>query len=109
MSWVDICALNEIPQPGAHVVMAPHGDIAIFRTSADKVFALDDRCPQTGAPLSQGVVFGNTVACPQHSWQIQLDSNEVIVIDVACSQRYPTRIEAGRVQIAVEQTKDTAR
>jgi len=107
MSWVDICALEDIPQMGAHVVMAPNGDIAIFRTRADQVFALDDRCPHTGAPLSKGVVIGNVVTCPEHNWQIQLDSGEATAPQVGCCQRYPARIEAGRVQIAVEKSKDS--
>ncbi|MEH6492531.1 nitrite reductase small subunit NirD [Halopseudomonas sp.] len=106
MSWVDICALDEIPPSGVHVVMAPKGDIAIFRTSANQVFALDDRCPHQGASLSQGVVIGNLVVCPQHNWQIQLDSGRALTPDIGCSNTYPARIEAGRVQIAINNHKD---
>ena len=34
------------------------GEIAVFRTADDEVFALDDRCPHKGGPLSQGIVHG---------------------------------------------------
>ena len=54
MNWLDICALEEINVLGSRIVDGPKGDIAIFRTSNDEVFALDDRCPHKGGPLSQG-------------------------------------------------------
>ena len=54
-----ICTLNDIPRLGARVVKsAAHGDIAIFRNADDEVFALLDKCPHKGGPLSQGFVFG---------------------------------------------------
>ena len=36
------------------------------------MFALADRCPHKGGPLSQGIVFGESVACPLHNWCIEL-------------------------------------
>ena len=65
MNWLDICALDEINPLGSRIVAGPKGDIAIFRTADDQVFALDDRCPHKGGPLSQGIVYGKQVACPR--------------------------------------------
>ena len=50
----------------------PDGNVAIFRTADDRVFAVLDRCPHKGGPLSQGIVFGDRVACPLHNWSIEL-------------------------------------
>ena len=74
MNWLDICALDEINPLGSRIVASPKGDIAIFRTADDQIFALDDRCPHKGGPLSQGIVYGKQVACPLHNWQIDLAS-----------------------------------
>ena len=78
MNWLDICALEEINVLGSRIVDGPKGDIAIFRTSNDEVFALDDRCPHKGGPLSQGLIYGKRVACPLHNWQIDLESGEAL-------------------------------
>ena len=45
-NWKLVCPLEDIPQLGSRVVQqATGGDIAIFRTSEDEVFALHDKCP----------------------------------------------------------------
>jgi hypothetical protein len=57
---------------GSRVVASSQGDIAIFRTADDQVFALHDKCPHKGGPLSQGIVHGETVTCPLHGWKVGL-------------------------------------
>jgi hypothetical protein len=64
MNWVDLCELEAIPRLGARVVQGVRGDIAVFRTANDGVFALDDRCPHKGGRLSQGIVHGGTRDLP---------------------------------------------
>ncbi|WP_374683799.1 nitrite reductase small subunit NirD [Accumulibacter sp.] len=95
--WKSICKLDDIPRLGSRVVRSMNGDIALFRTSSDEVFALRDRCPHKGGPLSQGLVHGNQVTCPLHGWRLRLDSGEAVAPDQGCSRRYPIRIESGTV------------
>lgn len=102
MNWLDICALDEINPLGSRVVAGPKGDIAIFRAADDQVFALDDRCPHTGGPLSQGLIYGKRVACPLHNWQIELESGEAVAPDQGCAHRHPVRVENGRVLLGLD-------
>lgn len=95
--WKSICKLDDIPRLGSRVVRSMNGDIALFRTSSDEVFALRDRCPHKGGPLSQGLVHGNQVTCPLHGWKLRLDSGEAVAPDEGCSRRYPVRVESGTV------------
>ena len=69
----------------------------MFRTSTDAVFALDDRCPHKGGPLSQGIVFGDRVACPLHNWNIELASGSAVAPDQGCTARHAVQIIDGRV------------
>jgi nitrite reductase (NADH) small subunit len=66
-NFIDIAALNDIPHQGARVVKTQSGCIAVFRTADDQVFAIDDRCPHKGGPLSEGIVHGTAVTCPLHA------------------------------------------
>ncbi|HBP6038527.1 TPA: nitrite reductase small subunit NirD [Pseudomonas aeruginosa] len=102
MNWLDICALDEINPLGSRVVAGPKGDIAIFRAADDQIFALDDRCPHKGGPLSQGLIYGKRVACPLHNWQIELESGEAVAPDQGCAHRHPVRVENGRVLLGLD-------
>lgn len=97
--WIDIGRLDDIPRQGARVVAAPGGNIAVFRTVDDAVYALADRCPHKGGPLSQGIVHGHKVACPLHDWRIRLDTGEAVAPDEGCAARYPVRVEDGIVRL----------
>jgi len=96
-TWAHICALEDIPLLGSRVVAADAGDIAIFRTDGDRVFAVHDKCPHKGGPLSQGIVHGDTVTCPLHSWKIKLESGEAVAPDVGCTRGFDVKVENGQV------------
>jgi nitrite reductase (NADH) small subunit len=101
-SWKTVCALGDIPKLGACVVRhAKHGEIAVFRNAEDEVFAVLDKCPHKGGPLSQGIVFGKRVACPLHNWNIELESGCAVAPDQGCAQTFPTKVEAGVIWLQV--------
>jgi nitrite reductase (NADH) small subunit len=95
--WRLVCAVNAIPRLGARVVKSAHGDIAVFRNADDEVFALRDKCPHKGGPLSQGIVFGRKVACPLHGWNIGLDDGNAVAPDAGCARSFPVKVEDGIV------------
>ena len=96
--WKVICRVDDIPVLGARRVARPVGvDIAVFRNAENQVFALLDRCPHKGGPLSQGIVFGTSVACPLHNWTIGLDDGCAKAPDEGCTQRFSCRVDAGNV------------
>ena len=99
--WTDIARLEDIPRQGARVIKTSQGDIALFRTLDDEVFALRDRCPHKGGPLSQGIVHGHKVACPLHDWKIALDTGLAHAPDKGCAARYPVRVIEGQVSLAL--------
>lgn len=99
--WVEVGRVNDIPKLGARVVKSPQGDIAVFRTADDEVFALRDKCPHKGGPLSQGIVHGKRVACPLHDWKIHLDSGTAVAPDEGCAASYPVRVENGMILLSL--------
>lgn len=100
-NWTRVCALDDIPRQGSRVLAREDGDIALFRTHDDQVFALRDRCPHKGGPLSQGMVHGRAVACPLHGWNIDLASGEALAPDAGCARRFAARLESGAVWLAL--------
>ena len=115
--WKPICRIEDIPALGARRVERLRGiAVAIFRNAEDGVFALLDRCPHKGGPLSQGIVFGTSVACPMHNWTIGLCTGQAAAPDEGCTPKFTVKVEDGQVSLmtaelashAIDQTRPIA-
>lgn len=96
-AWIDIGAIEDIPLRGARVVKTALGCVAVFRTAESEAFAIEDRCPHLGGPLSQGIVHGKAVTCPLHNWVISLETGEAQGADKGAIRTIDLRVEAGRI------------
>lgn len=100
--WKKIVPLEDIPRLGSRVIKREKGgDIAIFRTSDDQVFALHDACPHKGGPLSQGIVHGDKVTCPLHGWNIGLRDGKAAAPDVGETVCIEVKVEHGEVLLKI--------
>lgn len=98
--WKKICLVTDIPVLGSRRVARAQGlDVAVFRNDVDGVFALLDRCPHKGGPLSQGIVFGTSVACPLHNWTIDLEGGCAKAPDEGCTPKFSVRVTDGSVHL----------
>ncbi|MCB0965369.1 MAG: aromatic ring-hydroxylating dioxygenase subunit alpha [Ilumatobacter sp.] len=56
-------------------------DLVLQRDEQGTVYALHDRCPHRGVPLSLGKEeFPGTVTCPYHAWTFDLASGELVAV-----------------------------
>jgi nitrite reductase (NADH) small subunit len=115
--WTLVCQVEDIPVLGSRRVARAQGlDVAVFRNDAGGVFALLDRCPHKGGPLSQGIVFGTSVACPLHNWTIGLCTGQAAAPDEGCTPKFAVKVDNGQVFLqtaelanhALEQTRPIA-
>ena len=108
-SWIPVCALQDIPVLGARRVARRQGAaVAVFRAADDQVFALLDRCPHRGGPLSQGIVFGHSVACPLHNWTIGLADGCAREPDSGCTTAFAVRVSDGVVALDADELRSLA-
>ena len=107
--WVTICRVQDIPKLGARRVARDAGvDVALFRAADDQVFALLDRCPHKGGPLSQGIVFGHHVACPLHNWSIGLNDGCARAPDEGCTTSFKVRVADHQVSLDADELRTLA-
>lgn len=98
--WKPLCRVEDIPVLGARRVRRQAGaEVAVFRTADDRVFALLDRCPHKAGPLSQGIVFGERVACPLHNWTIGLADGCAQAPDEGRTPTFAVKVEGGQVYL----------
>ncbi|WEX11879.1 nitrite reductase small subunit NirD [Chelativorans sp. AA-79] len=108
MNWFAIGKLEDIPARGARCVHVGDATIAVFRTADDRVFALEDKCPHRGGPLSQGIVHDGCVTCPLHNWVISLETGLAQGADEGRTAAYPVRIEGDRVLLGLDAVAEKA-
>ena len=99
--WKEVAALEDIPVLGARIVETDDEFVAVFRTSNDEIFAVEDACPHKRGPLSQGIVHGTSVTCPLHNWKINLASGEALAPDHGCTAIFETKVENGIVYLGI--------
>lgn len=102
-TWIDIGSLDDIAVRGARVIKTAMGCVAVFRTGADEVFALEDRCPHKGGPLSEGIVHGRAVTCPLHNWVFSFETGEAQGADEGRVPTYEVKVEDGRLLLDATQ------
>jgi nitrite reductase (NADH) small subunit len=98
-AWIDVGAVTDVPLRGARRVPTQAGDVAVFRTGDNQLYALLDRCPHKAGPLSQGIVHGRAVTCPLHAWAIDLASGLPMGADAGkgCTPVVPLQVRDGRI------------
>ncbi len=94
---IDVAALDAVPVRGARKIRTSLGCVAVFRAADDAVFALRDRCPHKGGPLSDGIVHGHSVTCPLHNWVISLETGLAQGADEGVAETIACRVENGRI------------
>jgi nitrite reductase (NADH) small subunit len=104
-AWIDIGAITDIPVRGARLVKTAHGCIAVFRTAENEAYAIDDRCPHKGGPLSQGIVHGKSVTCPLHNWVIDLSTGQAQGADSGTARTFPLKIQHDRILLDIAELK----
>ncbi len=106
--WTEVVELSQIPVLGARVIKTTTMDIAVFRGSDDRVYAIRDACPHKNGPLPQGIMHGHAVTCPLHNWKIDLTSGEALGPDEGCTNVFPVKVEDGKVLLMLQPEAATA-
>ncbi len=98
-NWVAVAEEGAVPKGEGRRVHYGNQELALFRT-AEGWFAVDNRCPHKNGPLADGIVAGNDVFCPLHSWKISLTSGCALSGGEGSVKAYPVKVMEGQVYIS---------
>lgn len=79
MSAVDVCAVGDIPNPGALRVDIEGTAVAVAR-DANGVYAIADRCSHADVALSEGDVDDCTIECWLHGSVFDLRTGAALTL-----------------------------
>ncbi|AUX35062.1 MULTISPECIES: Rieske 2Fe-2S domain-containing protein [Sorangium] len=70
--------LGQIPEGEGRAFHVGGCEVAVFRTRAGELFAVQARCPHREGPLADGLLGGNVVQCPLHGIAFDLSTGHPI-------------------------------
>jgi 3-phenylpropionate/trans-cinnamate dioxygenase ferredoxin subunit len=77
---IRICAVEDI-KPGKSIrVKVGENAIAVVRTKAGEVRAIDDKCSHGEISLSEGFVDNETIECWAHGAKFSLETGEALTL-----------------------------
>jgi nitrite reductase/ring-hydroxylating ferredoxin subunit len=83
--------------PGAPVVVQAQGQAIALFAHNDEVYAVDNRCPHMGFPLSEGSVEDGILTCHWHHARFELEQGDTFDIWADDVQTYPVEVDDGQV------------
>ncbi|ORE91907.1 nitrite reductase small subunit [Stappia sp. 22II-S9-Z10] len=98
-TFIKVGKVSDIPVLGARCVKTPAGTIGVFRTADDQIFAIENRCPHKGGPLSEGIVHGTSVTCPLHNTVVSLTTGLVEGPDGGGVVTIPVEVVDGEIRL----------
>ncbi|WP_214403401.1 aromatic ring-hydroxylating dioxygenase subunit alpha [Pseudonocardia lacus] len=74
--WYPVCYSSQLTGRPKQVTLL--GRKLVLIRDRGTAYALDDRCPHRGVPLSQGdQQFPGTISCPYHGWTFDLETGDL--------------------------------
>ena len=73
MALVRVGSLDDVRPGGVMEFRQGSTEIAICNVGGE-LFAVDNRCPHRGGPLSMGALHGTHLVCPWHAWEFDCTS-----------------------------------
>ncbi len=108
MSWIEVCRYDDLPAGGAVQADVDGSILAIVRTEAGSVHAIDDECTHGRVSLSEGDVDGCQIECWLHGSRFDLITGEPTCLPATIPVRvYAVRVEDGLVYVDLTGTEAT--
>ena len=87
--------------PGQGCVVEVNGnEVALFNLDGT-FYAIDNMCAHQGGPLGEGLLEGETVICPWHSWKYNVKSGVCSSNSSVNVKTYSVKIENGQIKVAL--------
>jgi nitrite reductase (NADH) small subunit len=96
-----VCQVDELPVGMGRAFVVAGRSIAIFRTRAGSVHAVENLCPHRGGPLADGIVVGDRIVCPLHAHRFNLATGHCDDLSVCAVQQFPVQVHQGYVLLTV--------
>lgn len=96
--WVDVCAVDDIPENRAVIVTLAGDRVAVFRYDG-KIAAVSNACQHQNGPLGEGCIQDGLIVCPWHGYQYRPDCGRSPEPFTEKVPTFAVRVRGGRVLV----------
>jgi nitrite reductase (NADH) small subunit len=97
--WIRLCGVAEAPAPGEVLEVEAEGAAYCLANVDGTLSVLDNTCPHRHGPLGQGLLEGECVVCPWHSWTFNVKTGAAQFPPNEAVEVFPVRVEGENVLI----------
>ena len=105
-SFVEVGPLTRLRQEGTTLVRAGRWSVAVV-VEGESVYAVDNRCPHMGFPLTKGTVKDGILTCHWHEARFELNSGCTFDLWADDVPSFETKVEGGVVFVATTPRRET--
>ena len=96
--WQAACDAQALHDQGRLAVNV-QGQPILLIEQAGAVYALLNRCPHLGCPLTRGLIEGYVITCPCHDWAFDIHSGVFLHAPEITLPTFETRAASGRTYV----------
>lgn len=74
---ISICKIKDFPKSGRLTQQIEELSILIFKNKKE-FFAIENKCPHVGAPLTNSILTPNSLICDWHAWEFELSNGKCL-------------------------------
>jgi nitrite reductase [NAD(P)H] small subunit len=100
-STIALCHLDDIPTGLGRGFDVAGKRIAVFKSRTGRVFAVDGVCPHKNGPIADGMIVGESVVCPLHTYRFDATTGACDQATVCSIATYPVEVRRGVVHLTV--------
>lgn len=99
--FVAVARTEDLPPGQGRVVEVNGTEVALFNLNGT-YYAIDNTCAHQGGPLGEGLLQGEEVVCPWHSWRYNVKTGISPANPSVKVKTYSVKIESGSVMVAIQ-------
>ncbi|MBN2109745.1 MAG: Rieske (2Fe-2S) protein [Methanosarcinaceae archaeon] len=101
LPWVFAINENELADGEKKLLLLEDKTILLVRQEGN-YYAMSNKCPHMGCPLSKGNLEGFIIKCPCHDWKFDVRSGEFLAAPEIKAPVYDTDISEGKVFVKMD-------
>ena len=99
--FVDVCAVDDIPEKRAKITVIAGDRVAVFKYDG-KISAVSNACQHQNGPLGEGRIIDGFITCPWHGYQYCPHNGQSPAPFTEKIPTFAVKVEQGRVLVATK-------